>query len=78
MLQQQNQIPNRNPQEMNNNYFDYMTMMMNNNNPQFNIPSQQLPQTQIESSIFPQSNSNKKNKKSHKKAQKKNSSVQSS
>ena len=73
MLQQQNQIPNRNPQEMNNNYFDYMTMLMNNNNPQFNIPSQQLPQTQIESSIFPQSNSNKKNKKSHKKAQKKKS-----
>ena len=72
MLQQQNQIPNRNPQEMNN-YFDYMSMMMNNNNAQYNISSQQPPQTQIESSIFPQTNSNKKNKKSHKKAQKKKS-----
>ena len=72
MLQQQNQIQNRNPQDMNN-YFDYMSMMMNNNNAQYNISSQQPPQTQIEPSIFPQTNSNKKNKKSHKKAQKKKS-----
>lgn len=72
MLQQQNQISNRNPQEMNN-YYDYMSMMMNNNNPQFNIPPQQPPHSQIESSIFPQANSGKKNKKNHKKTQKKKS-----
>ena len=72
MLQQQNQIPNRNPQEMNN-YFDYMSMMMNNNNQQYNIPSQPPQKSKIESSVFPQTNSSKKNKKGNKKAQKKKS-----
>ena len=72
ILQQQNQIPNRNPQEMNN-YFDYMSMMMNNNNQQYNIPSQQPQKNQIESSVFPQTNSSKKSKKGNKKAQKKKS-----
>ena len=72
ILQQQNQIPNRNPQEMNN-YFDYMLMMMNNNNQQYNIPSQQPQKNQIESSVFPQTNSSKKSKKGNKKAQKKKS-----
>ena len=72
MLQQQNQILNRNPQEMNN-YFDYMSMMMNNNNQQYNVPSQPPQKSKIESSVFPQTNSSKKNKKGNKKAQKKKS-----
>ena len=67
MLQQQNQIFNRNPQEMNN-YFDYMSMMMNNNNQQYNIPSQPPQKSQTESSVFPQTNSSKKNKKGKKKS----------
>ena len=72
MLQQQNQILNRNPQEMNN-YFDYMSMMMNNNNQQYNVPSQQPQKSQTESSVFPQTNSSKKSKKGNKKSQKKKS-----